>query len=354
MSGTGNSYRTATWMAETAKNRGIKSRLHQIFKDSDDKEEGTDLIGVVFPTHGFTAPWQVIRFTIKLPPGKGKHAFVAATRAGTRVASIPLPGMEGTAGYLIALLLMVKGYIVRGVMGLDMPSNWMSLHWGLNPENSMFIIRRAKIKADSFMETILAGNRKFKGILSLLLGLILSPISLAYLFIGRFFFAKLFFASGSCTGCGLCAKSCPIGAIKMTGGNKPRPYWTFSCESCMRCMGYCPNKAVESSHSFAIVLYFIASLPVSLYVLKSMRKFIPIEHCLFFFKITFDYIYKLISFFVAYLILSWLIRIPLFNKLCTYTTFTHLYRRYHEPDTALKDMELEEYSYDSPQKHKDG
>ena len=34
----------------------------------------------------------------------------------------------------------------------------------------------------------------------------------------------------------------------MVGGSKSRPYWTFACESCMRCMGYCPNKAVEVSH----------------------------------------------------------------------------------------------------------
>ncbi|MHB8077493.1 EFR1 family ferrodoxin [Desulfosporosinus fructosivorans] len=343
MSGTGNSYRAATWMAEIADKKGITSKLYQIsnYCEKSDLEEEKDLLGVVFPTHGFTAPWQVIRYTLHLPPGRGKHAFVVATRAGTRIASIPFPGLEGTAGYLIALLLIMKGYIVRGVMGVDMPSNWMSLHWGLNLANSKFIIARAKVKADSFMASIMEGKRMFRGILSLLLGLFLSPISLGYLIIGRFFFSKLFFASASCTGCGLCAESCPLKAIRMTGRNKPRPYWTFSCESCMRCMGYCPNKAVESSHSFAIVLYLVATIPVSLYVLNRLNEVIIIEHYSFFFKIMFDYIYTLSSFFAAYLIFSWLMRIPLLNKLCTYTTFTHLYRRYHEPDTALKDIMME-------------
>lgn len=341
MSGTGNSYRAATWMMEIASKKDLRSKLYQIsryHKESDLGEEYNDLLGVFLPTHGFTAPWQVIRYALHLPQGRGKHAFVVATRAGTRIASIPFPGLEGTAGYLIALILILKGYIVRGVMGLDMPSNWMSIHWGLNSSNSKFIINRAKIKADSFMNSILEGKKVFRGILSLLLGLMLSPISLAYLVIGRFFLSKLFFASGSCTGCGLCAKSCPVKAIKMVGNKKPRPYWTFACESCMRCMGYCPNKSVEVSHSFAIVLYFVVTLPVSLYVLNRLSKIISIEHYIFWVKVLIDYIYTLVSLFAAYLILSWFIRIPLLNRLCTYTTFTHLYRRYHEPDTALIDI----------------
>ncbi len=187
------------------------------------------------------------------------------------------------------------------------------------------------------MKSILARNKRYRGIIFLLLGIILSPISFGYLVIGRFFLSKLFFASESCIGCGLCAKSCPVKAIRMVGSYKPRPYWTFACESCMRCMGYCPNKAVEVSHSFAIVLYFVTTLPASIYVLKEISKSISMEHYFYIF-ILLNYFYILASLFAAYLILSWLIKIPLLNKLCTYTTFTHLYRRYHEPDTALIDI----------------
>ena len=194
------------------------------------------------------------------------------------------------------------------------------------------------MKVGVFVQKILEGERVFKGILPLLFGLMLSPISLGYLVIGRFFLSRLFFASGSCNGCGLCAKSCPVKAIKMVGRNNPRPYWTFSCESCMRCMGYCPNKAVEASHSFAIVLYFITTLPVSFYILDGLTNIITLQHYTFLIKTLIDYIYILVSLLIAYLILSWLIKIPLFNKLCTYTTLTRFYRRYHEPDTLLKDI----------------
>lgn len=341
MSGTGNSFRAAAWMTKIGKQRGIRSELYPIARcrEESDLDKGSgDLLGVVFPTHGFTAPWHVIRYALRLPSGRGKHAFVVATRAGSRIASIPFPGMEGTAGYLIAFILIVKGYSVRGVMGLDMPSNWMALHWGLNSVNSRFIIDRAKVKADAFIDSISEGKKEFRGIVPLILGLLLSPVSLGYLIIGRFFLSKLFFASEDCTGCGLCAESCPVKGIKMVGNNKPRPYWTFACESCMRCMGYCPNQAVEVSHSFAIILYFLMTLPVSVYILNELGESAPMGPYLFVVSALLNYSYILFVFFIANLVLFLLTQIPLLNKLCTYTTLTHIYRRYHEPDTKLGDM----------------
>ncbi len=341
MSGTGNSFRAASWMGEIARNNEMRSDLCQIskhHKNNNLPEKSDDLLGVVFPTHGFTAPWHVIRHVLHLPYVRGKHAFVVATRAGIRIASFPVPGMEGTAGYLIALILILKGYTVRGVMGLDMPSNWMSLHWGLNLKNSNYIIDRARIKTTLFMNSILQGKRVFKGIIPLLLGLILMPLSLGYLVIGRFFLAKLFFASGSCTGCGLCSASCPMKAIKMVGRKNPRPYWTFSCESCMRCMGYCPAEAVEASHSFGIILYYLTTLPVSVYILNGLSTIIFMGKVIPIVNIILNYAYTLISIYLAYLFLFWIIKIPMFNKLFTYTTFTHYYRRYHEPSTKLKDI----------------
>ncbi len=341
MSGTGNSFRAAAWMAERAKEKGADFRMYQVAKFSEGKEPAggsCDLLGMVFPTHAFTAPWLVIRHALRLPRGRGRHAFVVATRAGTRIASVPLPGLEGTAAYLVALILFFKGYGVRGVRGLDMPSNWMSLHWGLSPVNAKFIIERAKAEASSFIKAVLEGKSVFRGFIPLVFGLILGPVSLGYLVVGRFFLSKLFFASETCTGCGQCARNCPAGAIKMSGGGEPRPYWTFSCESCMRCMGYCPEKSVEAGHSIGIILYFIATLPAPFLLLSALgdglASGISFPLALFALK----YVYILVSLFLSYLLLSWLIRIPLVNRLFTFTTLTHFYRRYHEPDTALQDF----------------
>lgn len=343
MSGTGNSFRAAKWMVEIAEEQGITSKLYQMFKGncntSDPGEDPKDqLMGMVFPTHGLTAPWLVIKYALRLPGGRGKHAFVIATRAGTRIASISLPGLEGTAGYIIALILFLKGYLVRGVMGLDMPSNWTALHWGMSSENSRFIIERAKAKADNFIRNVLEGKTIFKGLLPFLIGVLLSPVSAAYLAIGRFFLSKLFFTSPGCTGCGLCAGSCPAKAIKMVGRKRSRPYWTFACESCMRCMGYCPNKAVEASHPLAIVYYLIYTVPVYEYVRRQLSYFITIDYYGVLFSTVLNYFYLMISFYLVYLIFFWFGKIPFMNNLCTHMTLTHFWRRYHEPDTSVTDI----------------
>jgi ferredoxin len=166
----------------------------------------------------------VIRYALYLSLGRGRHAFVVATRGALMTGSAPFPGFEGTAAYLIAFILMLKGYNVRGVVGLDMPANMISVHSGLSEADSRIILNQAREKANSFINSILNGKKEYHGVPTLLIDVLLIPISLIYIVFIRFFLAKLFFVSGNCTGCGLCARSCPKNAIKMMGRKKPRPY----------------------------------------------------------------------------------------------------------------------------------
>lgn len=52
---------------------------------------------------------------------------------------------------------------------------------------------------------------------------------------------KPFHATEGCVECGLCARSCPMGNIKMTDG---RPQWGEKCALCLRCYHICPRHAV--------------------------------------------------------------------------------------------------------------
>ena len=347
MSGTGNTFRAATWMLEAAEGTGSPARLVPIEEGRPEEEidqRVEDLVGVAMPTHGFIAPWPVIRFVMRFPRGRGTHAFVVPTRAGMRFGRVCTPGMEGTAGYLVALLLLLKGYSVRGVMGLDMPSNWLSLHPGLHPSNVRVIIARGREKTLRFMERLLSGGTSFGpgSLVELFFGLLLLPVSLGYLLVGRFFLAKLFFPNYDCDGCGLCAANCPNGAIRMWGKKKARPYWTFDCESCMRCMGYCPRNAIEAGHSLGVVIYYVTSIPVSLYLMNTLGKALPWFEGLDnrWTRMLLQYPYILLSIFITYLLFTLLIRMPFVNRLFTYTTLTRFYRRYHEPETKLKDIKV--------------
>lgn len=54
---------------------------------------------------------------------------------------------------------------------------------------------------------------------------------------------KRFRVEASCTGCGLCAKVCPVDNIVMSQGGKPE--WLKKCEQCMACLQYCPVEAIN-------------------------------------------------------------------------------------------------------------
>ena len=79
LSGTGNSYRVVAWMAEAATVTGLPVTLRPIESARPAEEIGPGeaaptpiLIGLTMPTHGFTAPWAMLRFALRLPRGAGE------------------------------------------------------------------------------------------------------------------------------------------------------------------------------------------------------------------------------------------------------------------------------------------
>lgn len=340
--GTGNSYRVARWLEAACAERGIEAQVAAINQTDPHAVEApgpATLLALTTPTHGFTAPWLMLRFVWRLPRGRGTHAVVIPTRGGGKLGAGFSPGMEGTAGYLLALLLWLKGYTVRGVWALDMPSNWTAVYPGYGRASAEAIIAHTESKMRARMARVLAGERVFAGGVCLLLGLLLLPVSAGYLLVGRFFFAKLFYASSDCTGCRLCAEACPAHAIRMRG-NPPRPYWTFACESCMRCMNICPTQAVEASYPLAVGLYFIANVPVWMLFLNWLGRQWPALAALntLLIQVGLQYAYFLLALALTYAVFTLLLRVPFLNRLFTAVTPTHYYRRYHEPETRLRDL----------------
>jgi Pyruvate/2-oxoacid:ferredoxin oxidoreductase delta subunit len=173
-------------------------------------------------------------------------------------------------------------------------------------------------------------------------------LPIAYLIIARMFMAKVMFSSNKCVGCGRCARFCPNNAIQMRNiGAKKRPYWTYHCENCMRCMGYCKKEAVEAGHSWAVFLYFITSVPVVSYLwiwLHGALNFYPVisghwaGEVVYIFNFSLYIVYILSAVFLSYWIFWHLIQFPVFNSFFALTTFTHYYRRYHQPETKLKHL----------------
>jgi ferredoxin len=354
-SGTGNSYRISTWVEEKTHEHDLPSQLKSIDIYNPAKEiknNKDNITGIIFPTHGFTAPWHIIKFVWRLPPGKSIHTFCIATRAGLKFGSVFPPGISGSATFIIALILFLKGYHVRGVMSVDMPSNWFSLHPIQSLKNHEAIINRGEKKTSRFIEKTLHGDTgwfTWNNLYEFTWGILLSLISVGYLFVGRFFLAKLFFANTNCDGCGVCAESCSVRAITMWGKKNPKPFWRYNCESCMRCAAFCPKNAIESGQSWGVILYYITAIPVATYLLLWLDSYIPGMRSMdgTFFSELLYYLYLYPAIFLSYKIFHLFIQIPAINWFFTNTTLTHFWGRYREPNTKLRHVSVHKRSLSS-------
>jgi hypothetical protein len=105
-------------------------------------------------------------------------------------------------------------------------------------------------------------------------------------------------------------------------------------------MAFCPERAIEAGHSWAVLLYFLTSIPAGAFVLNLAAARLPWggvfaghwkAHLL-------QYPFYFLATYVAYWVFWLLVRVPAVNTLFACTTLTHLYRRYRAPGTTLADL----------------
>lgn len=358
MSGTGNTYRVSRWIEEIVNRHQVETNVVMIEDadfDNDIRPSPDVLVALLFPTHGFMPPWSMIKFLFRIPMRNKIPLICVATRGALKIGPLQIPGASGFATFFAAILMLAKRYRVKAVFSLDMPSNFINFHWGLHPKNVAKISNKTHSRLELLIPRILNGGRIFftrnnlwEFAWCVFLFWLVPLLPIAYLIIARMFMAKVMFSNHKCIGCGMCARLCPNQAIVMKyAGTKKRPYWTYHCENCMRCMGYCSKKAVEAGHSWAVMLYFIISVPVVSYVwmwLHAALDFYPVGYGYWPMEVAYIFgfliyiFYFLPAVFLSYWIFWHLIQFPVFNKLFSITTLTHYYRRYHQPDTRLKNL----------------
>ena len=338
-SGTGNSKRVSEWIAGEAAKRGMRTHIssyHQFSVTDIAHFEGKTLIGFFSATHGFNMPHSMLRFMFGFSELKGSDVFIGNTRAGMKLWKIFMPGLSGIAMYFPALIMMLKGYRIKAMYPVDLPSNWISLHPGLRPKVVDSILKRCNRLTVWFANEVLNGKPVFlKSFILLPLDLLVMPLALGYYFLGRFMIAKTFVANTHCNNCGLCMEQCPTKSIILSDN---RPYWKFTCESCMKCMNYCPHRAIETAHSLVFVLLAVLILLVNPALSKGIAGFA--SHYLNNSQLASGFLYYLLQwsiafvmFMVGYRLLHFVMRFPLLNRLINYTSLTtwKFWRRYKIP-----------------------
>jgi Pyruvate/2-oxoacid:ferredoxin oxidoreductase delta subunit len=334
-SGTGNSKRVSEWITDEAQRQGMKTHISS-FENFDPAQvagfSGRTLVGFFSATHGFNMPHSMLAFLMHFRQFRGADVFVGNTRAGMKAGKLFLPGLSGIALFFPALILLLKGYRIRALYPVDLPSNWISLHPGLRTRVVESMCSHYETLSRSFAVKVLHRESVFmKSLVMLPLDLLVMPVALAYYLIGRFILAKTFVAGSACTLCGKCVEQCPTRSVVMRSN---RPYWKFGCESCMRCMNNCPERAIETAHSLLILILLLLSWAVNPLIFGLLEGLTASRPAL---SAAVTELLKagsaLLVFYLSYRLLHWLLRFPLVNALVVNTSLTHLklWRRYRIP-----------------------
>lgn len=341
-SGTGNGLSAAKWMQTKFHEHEQKTNITLIQKGVKFNNNYPNY-GLIYPAHGFGLPWLVLKFILALPKGKGRNVFLVNPRAGSKIGKIQFPGISGMALLLPIIILKLKGWKINGILPLDTPSNWVSLHPAYSDNAIYFLMNKCRKTLNDFADKLAAGLTVYslKFFLSLPIDVLLLPIYLGYMCIGRFFLAKTFIASHKCNACGICIKNCPTKSISMKNGS---PYWDFSCESCMRCLAFCPRNAITTSHSLALLVILV---PMAFPLTQiSMDFIIQLNPGLFntFYGIIYLTVMTFLSiplFWIVYFIVHQLKRWKPINLFFEYSSFTRWWKKYKAPGIKIRDFSEE-------------
>lgn len=332
-SGTGNSGKVAGWLAQVAADNDIGCKVINIARTDRcniASPEPDALLVFVSPIHGFNYPPIMLNFIRRFPKGKNKVVLMN-TRAGMLIGKFITPGLTGIAFYLSALILFLKGFSIKAILPVDMPSNWISVHPGLNDRTVKYLHVKNKDRVDVFARKILQGKSHFKALLEVY-DLLLAPVALAYFLVGRFFLAKTYYASHDCNNCDLCIKACPVKAIVKVDN---RPFWTFNCESCMRCMSNCPEKAIETGHGYIAAFVFVFNLIVLVAFYKYFNAwFFPIENAVL--RFILESVLSIAFLGIWYRLIHRLLRVKVVERMTVYTSLTK-YKWWGRRYKALKE-----------------
>lgn len=228
-SGTGGTAMAAKRLAEALKGKGVSVTMREIRKGAESQNGQEGYFILLFPVHAFNAPLPVYRWLDSLGGVNGIPAAVISVSGGGEV-------FPNTACRQSCIRrLKKKGYTITYEGSLIMPSNILEK----TPESAALkLLQALPEKTEKIAADIIAGRKK--ALKARVLDRAISRMGEMEKF-GAKMFGRHLFADQTCNNCGLCARNCPTGNIRM----EQRPTFGKECSLCLRCVYSCPEKAIK-------------------------------------------------------------------------------------------------------------
>ena len=230
-SGTGNTLLVVRKMREVFEQHGVDVRLHRIETSSPPQQaDPQHALGLGFPvaeqgTYPFV--WDFIK---KLPPSDDTPIFMVDT----------MMAFSGGVVGPVRKIVKSKGYTPIGALEINMPNNLFPK--SIDSQKNAAKQQKGLEKAEGYAVALLEGRSSWGRVplLSDFMGTF-SQSEWAWNFLRKGY--KLDIDRELCSKCGLCAKLCPADNIVI----KEYPEYQEQCCICMRCVAFCPTKAIYAS-----------------------------------------------------------------------------------------------------------
>ena len=226
-SATGNSKYVARMVADATQDRVMSLTNIQGEIVLTEKEN----LGIVTPVYYWRLPFFVeeLMEKISIQGSKKRYVFFIGTYGTTC----------GQSGTFMKKQLEKKGFQMNAAYSVKMPESWTPMY-DVSDKEKVAEINAAEIpQIERIVGHIKNGDsgNYMKDKMPMI------GVKLARPFYENATKTSHFRVEDSCIGCGLCAKNCPVQAIKM---QDQKPVWMKEkCAMCLSCLHHCPKFAIQ-------------------------------------------------------------------------------------------------------------